>query len=128
MALENIYLNGAPNGSAYCDVVVVDEWYLYISGLVALDLESQEMRYGTITQETKLVLDNLAVILERYGSDMEHVVRADVLLADFAERDEMNAEYVRHFPAEHLPARLCYGNVGLHGACKVEIAVIAVKK
>ena len=128
MTLENTYLNGAPSGNAYCDVVVVDDRYLYISGLVALDLESQEMRYGTITQETKLVLDNLAVILERYDSDMEHVIRADVLLADFAQRDEMNAEYVRHFPAGHLPARLCYGTVGLHGKCKVEIAVIAAKK
>lgn len=128
MILKNTYLNGVPSGNAYCDVVIVDDRYLYISGLVAMDLESHEMRYGTIIDETKRVLDNLEMILDRYNSDMEHVIRVDVLLADFAERDEMNAEYVRHFPAGHLPARLCYGNVGLHGKCKVEIAVIAAKK
>lgn len=128
MILEHTYLNGeTPAGNPYSDVVIAGD-QLYISGLVALDFESQEMRYGTITEETKLVLDNLAMILEQYGSDMEHVIRADVLLADFSERDEMNVEYVRHFPKGHLPSRLCYGNVGLHGECRVEIAVIAAKK
>ena len=128
MILKKTFLNGAPGESVYCDVVETEDGCLYLSGLVAMDLDTQEMRYGSIAEETKLVLDNLAVILERYGSDMDHVIRADVLLSDFSERDEMNAEYVRHFRPEQLPARICYGNVGLHGECKVEIAVIAAQK
>lgn len=74
------------------------------------------------------MLTNLKTLLERYGSDMDHVLRVDVLLRDFAQRDEMNAEYVRHFKPERMPARLCYGNVGLADQCKIEIAVTAVKR
>lgn len=91
------------------------------------DLDTQELACGDITFETRQVLNNLETLLRRYGSDMDHVVRIDVLLRDFAQRDEMNAEYVRHFDPKRMPARLCYGNVGLADDCKIEIAVIAVK-
>lgn len=76
-------------------------------------MNSGEILYGDITFETKKVLDNLAVILKKYGSDMEHVVRAEVLLRNFLERDIMNAEYLKHLTPGLMPARLCYGNVGL---------------
>ena len=102
--------------------------YLFFSGLVSEDLETQELAYGSIAFETNKVLTNLKTLLERYGSDMDHVLRVDVLLRDFDQRDEMNAEYVRHFKPERMPARLCYGNVGLADQCKIEIAVTAVKR
>ena len=41
--------------------------------------------------------------------------------------DAMNAEYVKHFDKDHVPARICYGDVSLAGECKIEIAVIATK-
>ena len=112
----------------YSDLVVVDGKTLYLSGLVAEDLDTQELACGSITHETDKVLSNLKILLERYGSDMDHVVKVDVLLRDFSERDKMNAEYLRHFDPRRLPARLCYGNVDLADSCKIEIAVIAIKK
>ena len=112
----------------YSDLVVVDGKTLYLSGLVAEDLDTQELPCGSITHETDKVLSNLKILLERYGSDMDHVVKVDVLLRDFSERDKMNAEYLRHFDPRRLPARLCYGNVDLADSCKIEIAVIAIKK
>lgn len=127
MPLEHIIFSPECGSAVYSDMVIVDGRKLCLSGLIAMDLESGEERYGTVTEETRLILKNLAVLLERYGSDMDHVVKTTVLLSDFSERDEMNVEYVRHFKPDHLPARLCFGNVGLHGKCKVEIAVDAVK-
>ena len=112
----------------YSDLVVVDGKTLYLSGLVAEDLDTQELSCGSIKHETDKVLSNLKILLERYGSDMDHVVKVDVLLRDFSERDKMNAEYLRHFDPRRLPARLCYGNVDLADSCKIEIAVIAIKK
>ena len=108
--MDNTYIRFTDDLEApYSDLVVVDGKYLYLSGLVSEDLETQELACGDITFETRQVL------------------RIDVLLRDFAERDEMNAEYVRHFDPKRMPARLCYGNVGLADNCKIEIAVIAVK-
>ena len=101
---------------------------LYLSGLVSEDLSTRDEAYGSIEFETNRILDNLKVILERYGSDMDHVVRIDVILAKWADKNAMNAEYVKHFKREKLPARVCYGDVSIAGDCKVEMTVIAAKK
>lgn len=91
-------------------------------------MKTQQPVCGDITLETRQILLNLKYLLEQYGSDMDHVIRVEVLLRDFSQRDEMNAEYIRHFDPKHVPARLCYGNVGLAGESKIEIMVTAVKR
>ena len=111
----------------YSDIVEVGDM-LYLSGLVSEDLSTRDEAYGTIEFETNRILENLKVILERHGSDMDHVVRIDVILAKWADKNAMNAEYVKHFKREKLPARVCYGDVSIAGDCKVEMTVIATKK
>ena len=112
----------------YSDIVVVQDKFLFLSGLVSEDLSTRDEAYGTIEFETNRILENLKVILERHGSDMDHVVRIDVILAKWADKNAMNAEYVKHFKREKLPARVCYGDVAIAGDCKVEMVVIASKK
>ena len=112
----------------YSDIVTVGGNMLFLSGLVSEELSTRDEAYGTIEFETNRILDNLKVILERYGSDMDHVVRVDVVLAKWSDKDAMNAEYVKHFKRSRLPARMCYGGVSIAGECKVEMAVIATKK
>lgn len=112
----------------YSDIVVTDDKYLFLSGLVSEELSTRDEAYGSIEFETNRILDNLKVILEQYGSDMDHVVRVDVLLSKWEYKDAMNAEYVKHFKRTRLPARICFGDVSIAGACKVEMAVIATKK
>ena len=112
----------------YSDIVVVDDKFLFLAGLVSEDLETREEAYGTIEFETNRILDNLKVILEKHGSDMDHVVKIDVLVSKWEYKDAMNREYVKHFKKERLPARICYGDVAIAGECKVEMAVVATKK
>jgi len=112
----------------YSDIVVTDGKYLFLSGLVSEELSTRDEAYGTIEFETNRILDNLKVILEKYGSDMDHVVRVDVLLSKWEYKDAMNREYVKHFHRAKLPARICFGDVAIAGECKVEMAVIATKK
>ena len=126
--MANEYIRFVPeDGCPYSDVVVVDGEFLFLSGLVSEDMDSGELVTGDITVQTRQVLSNLKRILEQYGSDMSHVIRAEVLLSDFSERKEMNAEYAKHFPAAALPARMCYGGVDLADGCKIEVMVIAKK-
>lgn len=112
----------------YSDIVVTEGNYLFLSGLVSEDLTTRDEAYGSITFETNRILSNLKVILEQHGSDMDHVIRADVMLANWSDKDAMNTEYVRHFKKEHLPARVCFGDVRIVGDCKVEMTFIAGKK
>ena len=117
-----------PGEGPYSDLVAVDGKFLFLSGLVSEDFETGELVPGDIAAETRQALKNLAMILERYGSDMDHVVRIEVILADFSERDAMNEEYVKHFDPAHKPARLCFGGVDLADGCKIEIMATAVRK
>ena len=112
----------------YSDIVVVQDKFLFLSGLVSEELSTRDEAYGTIEFETNRILDNLKVILEKYGSDMDHVVRIDVILAKWADKNAMNDEYVKHFKKDKLPARVCFGDVSIAGECKVEMTVIATKK
>ena len=118
----------ADESCPFSDVVVVDGKWLFLSGLISEDLDSGEVLAGDIAYETRQTLLNMKQILEANGSDMAHVVRCEVLLHDFAERNEMNEEYAKHFPADAMPARLCYGGVDLAADCKIEIIAIARKK
>ena len=112
----------------YSDIVVVNDNLLFLAGLVSEELSTRDEAYGTIEFETNRILDNLKVILERYGSDMDHVVRVEILLKDWADKNAMNEEYVKHFKKDKLPARVCFGDVSIAGECKVEMTVIATKK
>ena len=127
--MENEYIVfKADEDLPYTDIVVTEGKYMFLSGLISEDLETREEAYGSIEFETNRILDNLKVILEKHGSDMDHVVKADVLLSNWADKAAMNAVYVKHFKKEKRPARICYGDVSIAGECKVEMAFIAVKK
>lgn len=112
----------------YADAVCVEDKLLFLSGMISEDPVTGDFLPGDIVAETRQVLNNLAAMLEQLGSDMDHVVRMEVFLADFADRDGMNAEYLRHFSQAHMPARVCMGGVALADGCRIEVMATAVKK
>lgn len=78
---------------------------------------------GSISEETRLTLENMATLLEQAGSGFEHVVRCGVWLDDLADLAAMNAVYESFFP-EPRPARATVRADLIVG--KVEIDCIAV--
>ena len=126
--MNNEYIYFTEDKSApYSDAVRVGDM-LYLSGLVSENPVTREEMYGDITFETKTVFYNLEGFLKQLGSDMDHVVRVEILLRNWEDKAAMNAEYVKHFRPDHLPARVCYGGVEISGDCKIEIMVIAAVK
>lgn len=81
---------------------------------------------GGIIPETKQVMENIKKVLEQNGSSMDKIVKCTCMLADIAEWDKMNSEYVKYFPT-HKPARSALGANGLAKGARVEIECIAVK-
>jgi len=59
---------------------------------------------GTATEEARAALNNMKDVLEEAGTTMDRVVEVTLLITNSADYDEINAEYVQHFPAG-LPAR-----------------------
>jgi 2-iminobutanoate/2-iminopropanoate deaminase len=97
---------------------------LYLAGQLGTD-STNKLAAGGIEAETRQALTNIKRLLEANGSDMDHVVKCLVMLADIAEWGKMNGVYVTFFPA-HRPARSAFGATGLALGGRVEIECMAV--
>ncbi len=115
-----------PTGAAatlpFSPVVKVDHM-LYLAGQLGTD-STNKLAAGGIDAETRQALTNIKRVLEANGSDMDHVVKCLVMLADIAEWGKMNAVYVTFFPV-HRPARSAMGASGLALNGRVEIECMA---
>jgi 2-iminobutanoate/2-iminopropanoate deaminase len=99
---------------------------LYLAGQIAIDPATNQVKSGTIEEETKLVLDNLKAVLEAAGMTMANIVSTTVFMADLNEFPRMNAVYATYFP-QNPPARATVQVARLPRDVKVEIAAIAVR-
>jgi 2-iminobutanoate/2-iminopropanoate deaminase len=97
----------ARNGES-ASMVVRGGDFLFVSGLMALDLASGERVQGTTASETRQILANLKQLLEAAGSSLDKVVKVNVLLHSMLEAPNMNDVYVRFFP-DPPPARTVCG-------------------
>ena len=99
---------------------------LYLAGQLGTD--HGKLVAGGIGPETKQALTNIKTVVEANGSDMEHVVKCTVFLADMKEWPAMNDVYRTMFTAGKFPARSAFGTTGLANDARTEIECIAVVK
>jgi reactive intermediate/imine deaminase len=114
----------APNTYPFSGAVRVGNM-LYLSGALGSDPASKKLVPGGIEAETKQTLENIRATLERNGSDLDHVVKCTVFMADIQEWPRMNEVYKKYF-LKHFPARSAVAGSGLALGARVEIECIAV--
>ena len=78
-----------------------------------------------IAAQTRQSLTNIKNILEEAGTDMSHVVKTTVLLADIGDFAAMNEVYAQFF-TEPYPARAAFQAAALPKGAGVEIEAVAV--
>ncbi|MFI8378993.1 RidA family protein [Leeuwenhoekiella sp. NPDC079379] len=100
---------------------------LYISGQIPLDPKTGELISGDITEETKMVMQNLEAILIEAGLTFEHVVKSSIFLSDMNSFAAVNAVYATAFNEQTAPARETVEVANLPKFVNVEISMIAVK-
>ena len=77
-----------------------------------------------IETQTAKTLGYLADVLSQAGSDLQHVVKANVFLADIGEWGRFNEVWKRHFPT-NKPARTTTQVGSFSGHTKIEIDFVA---
>ena len=105
--------------------MVVDDHYMFISGLTVADLSNGEAARGNIKEEARLVLRELARMLEQEGGSLADVVRADVHLADLKQISAFDSIYADFFEPGRYPARTCTESPHICGGSLVEITLMA---
>ena len=99
---------------------------VFTSGQIPLNLDG-EIVSDDVKAQTKQVLENVKVVLDEAGSDIDSVIKATIFIADMNEFQNINEVYGEYF-AEHQPARSCVEVARLPKDVKVEIEVIAEVK
>ena len=99
---------------------------VYASGQIPIDPATGAFVRGGIREQTQQSLRNAAAILQQAGTDLAHVVKTTVYLADIADFAAMNEVYATFFQ-EPYPARSAVAVRDLPKGALVEIEVLAVK-
>jgi 2-iminobutanoate/2-iminopropanoate deaminase len=124
MSRQIVYTPKAAKPPATYSQAVKAAGLVFVSGTGPHDPDTGQIKGGTIQEQTRQCLTNIAAILEAAGSSLEQLVSATVVLAEEDDFAGMNEEWLRWFPVNpparqgaKLPARI----PGL----KVSIAAIA---
>jgi 2-iminobutanoate/2-iminopropanoate deaminase len=102
--IERITPSGVPAPRGPYSPAVRAGDFIYVSGQGPIDPETNQLSFGDIGHETRLVLTNIRKILEGCGASLADVVKCSVFLADGREFGAMNQVYAEFF-GEQKPAR-----------------------
>ena len=99
--------------------------FIFVSGQVPVDPATNQLSNGDIKHETRIVINNIKLVLEGAGATLADVVRVGVYIGDGKDFAAMNEVYTEFFGAAK-PARstiVC----GFAADIKVEIDCVAYK-
>lgn len=125
MTRQAVKTGSAPGAIAHYSQAIISGGFVFVAGQGPLIPGTREFAGDDVTAQTEQTLKNIAAILQAAGTDMAHVVKCTVLLADMADFAAVNAVYQTFFPSEP-PARATYATRALPLGTLVEIEAIAV--
>jgi 2-iminobutanoate/2-iminopropanoate deaminase len=109
----------APIGPYNQAVIVGDS--VYISGTIAMDLQSKQLIKTNIKEETKIVMEYIGAILKAAGLGYDNVVKTTIFLNDMNNFVHVNEVYSSFFKKD-FPARATIQAQRLPKDANVEIS------
>lgn len=125
--IERLFMPGAPAPRGPYSHAVRAGGFIFVSGQGPTDPDTNEMSFGDIKHETRIVLDNIRRILEGCGATMADVVKCSVFLSDGKDFSAMNEVYAEFF-GQDKPARTTVEAKFAEPRMKVEIDCIAYRE
>lgn len=115
----------APRAIGPYSQAIVANGLVFCAGQIGADPAAGGLVAGGVPEQAEQALKNLAAVLEAAGSDLDHVVKTTVFLADMNDFAAMNEIYARHFKTDP-PARSTVQAARLPRGALIEIEAIAV--
>ena len=122
---EIITTENAPTPLGPYSQAVLSNGTLYISGQIAIDVNSGEFVLNSIEEETKQVMLNLKAILVAADMTFENVVKSSIFIIDMEDFSKVNEIYGHYFLHESAPARETVQVAKLPKNVNIEISMIA---
>ena len=121
-----IHTDNAPKAIGPYSQAVMAGGMLFVSGQIPINPQTGELSTADISEQTKLVMDNIGAILKAAGLSYENIVKTTCLLADINDFAAMNKVYAEYFPT-NPPARSAFAVKDLPKGARLEIEVMAAK-
>ncbi|MED1674118.1 RidA family protein [Pallidibacillus thermolactis] len=123
---KKIETNQAPKAiGPYSQGVEVGN-FLFLSGQIPVNPETNEVVEKDIVAQTNQVMKNISAILESEGLTLNNIVKTTIFLADMEQFATVNEEYAKHL-GDHRPARSTIEVSRLPKDVLIEIEVIAAR-
>ena len=113
----------AVTGGPYSQAIIYNG-IIYVSGMGAVDPETNELKLGTVEEEAELAMTNVRIILEEAGSSLDKLLSVTVYLKDMADYARFNEIY-KSFFTKDLPTRTCIQAGDLPFGTSVEVTATA---
>ena len=126
MSRSAIATSSAPNAVGPYSQAIVAGDLVFCAGQGAIDPVTNEVRHGTIEEETERTLRNIGGLLDAAGVSYADVVKTTVFMTDLADFKAMNGVYAGFFP-DPPPARSTVQVAALPLGFQVEIEVVAYR-
>jgi len=101
--------------------------FVFLSGQIPADPDTGELITDDIQSQCARVLENLKLVLDVCGLDLEDVVKTTVFLKDMNDFAKMNETYSGYFPT-NPPARTTVEVARLPRDVGIEIELIALDR
>jgi len=118
---ENMNLNRY-EGNGRMSKAVVHNDTIYLCGQT---VGSDDM---DVKEQTKVILERIEDLLQKYGSDKKHILSALIHLKEISFFDDMNSVWDAWVEKGHEPARTCIEALMCRENILVEITVVAAVK
>ena len=124
--MKALHTNLAPAAIGPYSQAIEVNGFVFASGQIPIDPATGQFVEGGIKEQTRQALTNASRIMEEAGSDLSHVIKTTVFLADMADFAAMNEVYATFFK-EPYPARSAVAVKALPKGALVEVECIAAK-
>lgn len=124
--MKAISTNNAPAAIGPYSQAIEVNGFVYASGQLPIDPATGVFPEGGIKEQTAQSIKNAQMILEAAGTDLKHVVKTTVYLANMSDFAAMNEVYSQFF-SEPFPARSAVAVKDLPKGAMVEVEVLATK-
>ena len=123
---ETVGASGAPDAAGPYSHAVKGAGLIFLSGQTPVDPATGQLVEGSIGDQTRRCLDNLAVVAAAAGASLEDAVRMTIYVTDISVFKDVNEAYGSYFPADP-PARTTIGVASLPLGAAIEMdAILAV--
>jgi 2-iminobutanoate/2-iminopropanoate deaminase len=120
---ETVHAEGAPPAAGPYSHAVKSNGLIFLSGQTPIDPVIGTLVEGSIGDQTRRCLDNLAVVAAAAGASLSDAVRVGIYVTDISTFKDVNEAYGAYFESDP-PARSTIGVAALPLGAHVEIDMV----